>query len=62
MWSTGHGGSNLIMRGDGNLVVYARGEVVWASNTTGSGAVWLDVTDDGHLTLSTSSGNVVWRS
>ena len=62
VWSTGHGGSHLILRGDGNLVEYARGKVVWASNTKGSGAVWLDITDDGHLTLSTSSGTVVWRS
>jgi hypothetical protein len=61
VWSTGHGGSALLLQGDGNLVEYAGNTPVWASNTSGSGAVWLDVTNDGHLTLSNSNGTVVWN-
>jgi hypothetical protein len=60
MWSTGHGGDALIMQGDGNLVEYAGGTPVWASNTVGSGAVWLGVTNAGHLILSNSDGTVAW--
>jgi hypothetical protein len=62
IWSTGTGGTELILQADGNLVEYAGNTAVWASNTVGSGAAWLVVRDDGKLALYDSNGNYVWTS
>jgi glucosylceramidase len=62
LWSTGAGGDELILQGDGNLVEYAGAAAVWASNTVGSGAVWLVVTDAGKLILYNASGTIVWTN
>src|SRR5690348_3928166 len=51
LWATGHGGDDLILQPGGNLVEYAVGAVVWASNTVGSGAAWLVVSNEGKLAL-----------
>ena len=62
VWSTGHGGDDLILQADGNLVEYSGGTPVWASNTVGSGAAWLVVRNDGKLGLYNTAGNLVWTS
>jgi O-glycosyl hydrolase len=62
IWSTGHGGSDLILQADGNLVEYAGGTAVWASNTVSSGAAWLVVNNDGTLELYNSAGSQVWTN
>jgi O-glycosyl hydrolase len=62
IWSTGYGGDDLILQSDGNLVEYHGGTAVWASNTVGSGAVWLIVNNDGTLELYNSAGSQVWTN
>ncbi|WP_375477036.1 glycoside hydrolase family 30 beta sandwich domain-containing protein [uncultured Jatrophihabitans sp.] len=62
LWSTGHGGDDLVLQTDGNVVEYSGGSSVWASDTVGSGGVWLVVGDDGKLALYDSAGNYVWTS
>ena len=61
-WQTGSGGDELILRSDGNLVEYAAGTAVWSSDTAGSGAAWLDVSNDGTLEVDNSAGSPVWTS
>jgi hypothetical protein len=62
IWSTGHGGTDLILQPDGNLVEYSGGTAVWASNTADSGAAWLVVNNDGTLELYNSAGSQVWTN
>lgn len=66
----------LIMQGDGNLVLYkavgqnpvpAPGAVMnvvplWASNTTGQGAEYFAVQNDGNLVIYTANNKPVWSS
>ena len=62
IWSAGHGGDDLILQPDGNLVEYNGGTPVWASNTVGSGAAWLIVNNDGTLELYNNAGSQVWTN
>lgn len=62
IWSTGHGGDDLVLQTDGNLVEYSGGSPVWASSTVGSGAAWLVVNSNGTLDLYNSGGSQVWTS
>jgi hypothetical protein len=55
LWSTGtHGRStgNLVMQGDGNLVLYTPGgAAVWSSGTHGHPGAWLGVQGDGNVVV-----------
>ena len=62
VWSTGVGGTELLMDPNGNLIEYAGQTAVWASNTAGSGGTWLVVGDDGKLALYDTAGKYVWTS
>jgi hypothetical protein len=53
---------NLVMQGDGNLVLYMGSTPLWASNTVNSGAVKAIMQGDGNFVLHTSSGSPVWAS
>lgn len=50
----------LDMQGDGNLVLYESGSVVWASRTAGTEAVKAAMQTDGNFVLYTSGGSAVW--
>lgn len=53
---------NLIMQGDGNLVLYEGSTVLWASNTVNSAATKATMQGDGNFVLYTASGSPVWAS
>ncbi|WP_433364991.1 LamG-like jellyroll fold domain-containing protein [Actinoplanes sp. CA-142083] len=65
IWSTrtySYPGASMVMRADGNLVIYsAAGAAVWSTGTAGTGADRLVLYDDGDLVLLDSTGQVVWR-
>ena len=46
-----NGAYTLTLQDDGNLVLAARGEAVWATGTNGQGAEHLDVQEDGNCVL-----------
>jgi len=64
LWSTGTAGTTtgqLLLQGDGNLVIYdARGVAVWATGTAGNLNAILLVQNDGNLVLFRSDGQPVW--
>lgn len=54
---------NLVMQGDGNLVLYKDDKwPIWSSNTIGSGAVSALMQNDGNFVLYTRNGTPVWSS
>ncbi len=56
-------GYQLVLQGDGNLVVYSSaGLAVWSSGTYGTGASLFAVQGDGNLVLYTATGVAVWSS
>jgi hypothetical protein len=57
-----NGDYELIMQGDGNLVLYQNGTALWASGTAGSAAGEAVMQTDGNFVLYTSSGSPVWSS
>lgn len=61
-WSPKGNGNRLILQEDQNLVFYNNNEVVWASNTVGSGAIWLSLRDDGTFALFNKDNKQVWMS
>ncbi|KUL25314.1 phosphatidylinositol-specific phospholipase C domain-containing protein [Actinoplanes awajinensis] len=61
-WAPSGAGDRLILQEDNNLVLYKGSQVLWASNTMGSGAVWLSVRDDGTFALFDKSNQKVWMS
>jgi len=67
LWSSGTANgvrvSTLANQGDGNLVIYASSDAVWASGTDGKGACTLAVQDDGNVVLyRVSDGAAVWAT
>jgi hypothetical protein len=56
-----HGGFNLIMQSDGNLVLYDYFAAIWASNTVGRGHHAVFQTD-GNLVVYAANGTPVWAS
>ena len=61
VWSTGHGGAQLKLQTDGNLVEYdSAGQATWATNTKGKSAGWLVLGTDGSLRLYGADGKQVW--
>ncbi|MCU1323973.1 MAG: O-glycosyl hydrolase [Acidobacteriaceae bacterium] len=59
---SGAGANRLILQEDGNLVEYQGTNVIWASNTVGSGAIWLSIHDDASFTLYNKANAAVWSS
>jgi hypothetical protein len=71
IWSTnttGYEPVQLIMKGDGNLVLYSTIGQVWASNTSGNPRAFLAIQDDGNLMIQRSGSqtetpyNALWVS
>jgi hypothetical protein len=61
VWSTGHGGAQLILQTDGNLVEYDNNRnATWATGTNGRSAGWLVLGTDGSLRLYDATGTQVW--
>jgi hypothetical protein len=59
----GGGGANrLILQANGNFVAYMGTTVMWASNTAGSGTVFLSMRDDGTFALFNAQNTLVWVS
>ena len=56
------GDYNLIMQGDGNLVLYQSGTALWASNTAGTAADEAIMQGDGNFVVYSSSGSALWAS
>lgn len=61
-WAPSGNGNRLILQSDGNLVLYAGGSASWSSNTSGSGAAYLSVYDDGSFALTDKQNTKVWVS
>ena len=59
-WQTGIGGTELVLESDGNVDLYQGANVVWSSNTGGSGGKWLTLGDDGKLDLTGYGGTLIW--
>jgi hypothetical protein len=57
-----NGDYDLIMQGDGNLVLYQGSTALWASNTAGSAATEAIMQGDGNFVLYSSSGAALWAS
>jgi hypothetical protein len=71
IWSTntkGYEPVQLIMKLDGNLVLYSTNGQVWASNTSGNPGAFFAVHDDGNIAIHRSGSqpdnltNVLWAS
>jgi hypothetical protein len=52
----------LILQGDGNLVLYSLGKAVWASWTVGRGGVKLIMQSDGNIVLYRADWIPIWNS
>ena len=52
----------LVLQSDGNLVLYSRDRVLWASYTQGKNASRLTMQSDGNLVLYTNDGKPVWHT
>ena len=52
----------LAMQGDGNLVLYQGGTVLWHTATNGKGGHSLQMQGDGNLVLYTASGYPLWHT
>jgi hypothetical protein len=58
LWSTrtqGSGATDLLIQGDGNLVLYRGSHALWASMTHSSTVVHLEMQNDGNLVLYTGT-------
>ncbi len=56
-----NGAYTLTLQDDGNLVLAARGDAVWATSTNGQDAQHLDVQDDGNCVLYTKD-KPIWHT
>jgi nucleoid-associated protein YgaU len=59
--TSGNGAYTLTLRDDGNLVLAARGQAVWATGTNGLDVVRAEVQTDGNFVLYTSE-KPVWHT
>ena len=59
--TSGNGAYTLTLQEDGNLVLAARGEAVWASGTDGQNVVRAEVQNDGNFVLYTAD-KPVWHT
>ena len=59
--TSNNGAYTLTLQDDGNLVLAARGEAVWASGTDGQGVVRAEVQTDGNFVLYTAD-KPVWHT
>jgi nucleoid-associated protein YgaU len=60
--TSANGKHSLKLQDDGNLVLSADGNAVWASGTNGSGAVRGEMQADGNFVLYKDSGDAVWAT
>ncbi len=60
--TTRDGRFTLVYQGDGNLVLYASGAALWASNTSGTSAGRVTMQGDGNLVITDASGRPVWAT
>ncbi|MGK5529717.1 hypothetical protein [Streptomyces sp. URMC 129] len=62
----GYNNAVFVMQSDGNLVLYSMGpvgnRVCWASNTQGSGGVFVEYQHDGNLVMYNGDYRPVWSS
>jgi hypothetical protein len=61
VWSC-DGRFQLVLQGDGNLVLYMGNTALWSSATVGSGATFAVMQDDGNFVVYTSGYAPVWSS
>ncbi|GAB6898856.1 hypothetical protein [Kineosporia succinea] len=62
VWSAGiSGGDQVGFQGDGNLVVYSNGTVLWSSNTMERPGAVLNLQSDGNVTI-TLDGSTLWAA
>ncbi len=59
--TSNNGAYTLVLQGDGNLVLVAGGEPVWASGTAGKGAQRAELQGDGNFVLY-AGDSAVWAS
>jgi hypothetical protein len=66
LWATntvGSGANHVYFQSDGNFVLYtATGTPVWSSGTSHNPCASLAVTDAGKVTITNSSGTIVWSA
>jgi hypothetical protein len=65
LWNSktaGHPGANLVVQGDGNIVIYYNGKALWNTRTVGTVVNRLVMQDDGNLMAYTGSGGHEWAS
>ena len=59
---SGNGEDQLIMQGDGNLVVVSLGHPIWASDTSGNPGATATMQGDGNLVVYSSTGTPLWST
>jgi hypothetical protein len=53
---------DLVMQGDGNLVLYKGASALWSSNTAGTAGSIAVLQDDGNFVVYTSASVALWSS
>jgi surface antigen len=65
LWNSGtagHNGANLVVQGDGNIVIYHDGKALWSTKTYGTSVNRLVVQGDGNLVAYNGSSEAKWAS
>ncbi len=65
LWTTATAGratSQLVMQGDGNLVLYSGARALWSSGTVGRAGATLAVQDDGNVVIYAPGNRAVWST